>query len=136
MPNHIRSVERLYKIASIPGDGIGTEITEAAVQVLDKLAEVDGTFKFEWTNFDWSSKNYLERGWYMPPDGMQQLQKHDAIYFGAVGWPGMVSATSRPACARADFYVQMFPITSPSGVSSCRSVKTTINTSTCDPHAS
>lgn len=68
-----------YKIASIPGDGIGTEVTEAAVAVLNKLAEVVGTFKFEWTTFDWSSKAYLERGWYMPEDGMQQLAKHDAI---------------------------------------------------------
>ncbi|KAK4631217.1 putative tartrate dehydrogenase/decarboxylase [Fulvia fulva] len=76
-----------YNIASIPGDGIGTEITEAAEQVLHKLASVVGTFNFNFTTFDWSSKAYLERGWYMPEDGMQQLAKHDAIYFGAVGWP-------------------------------------------------
>lgn len=81
--------KQLYKIASIPGDGIGVDITEAAIQVLNKLAAVDGTFEFEWNHFDWSSKAYLERGWYMPPDGMDQLQKNDAIYFGAVGWPGM-----------------------------------------------
>ncbi|THW85121.1 tartrate dehydrogenase [Aureobasidium pullulans] len=56
-------------------------------KVLDKLVSVDGSFKFDYTHFDWSSKAYLERGWYMPPDGMEQLQKHDAIYFGAVGWP-------------------------------------------------
>jgi len=80
---------KTFKIAAIPGDGIGTEITEAAIQVLDKLSEVNGTIKFEWENFDWSSKKYLERGWYMPPDGLDQLKKHDAIYFGAVGWPGM-----------------------------------------------
>ncbi|KAI5200825.1 tartrate dehydrogenase [Aureobasidium subglaciale] len=81
------SSPQTFKIASIPGDGIGTEITEAAIQVLDKLASVDGSFGLEYTHFDWSSKAYLERGWYMPPDGMEQLQKHDAIYFGAVGWP-------------------------------------------------
>lgn len=78
-----------FKIASIPGDGIGAEITEAAEKVLTKLASVVGTFKFEFTTFDWSSKAYLERGWYMPEDGMQQLAKHDAIYFGAVGWPNV-----------------------------------------------
>lgn len=78
-----------YNIASIPGDGIGTEITEAAEQVLHKLASVVGTFNFNFTTFDWSSKAYLERGWYMPEDGMQQLAKHDAIYFGAVGWPSV-----------------------------------------------
>ncbi|TKX21200.1 homoisocitrate dehydrogenase-2 [Elsinoe australis] len=76
-----------YKIAAIPGDGIGVEITEAARQVLDKLSSVVGTFNFEWTTFDWSSKAYLERGWYMPEDYKERLNKHDAIYFGAVGWP-------------------------------------------------
>ncbi|KAG9951201.1 tartrate dehydrogenase, partial [Aureobasidium melanogenum] len=81
------SSTQTFKIASIPGDGIGTEITEAAIQVLDKLAAVEGSFKFDYTHFDWSSKAFKERGWYMPPDGMDQLQKHDAIYFGAVGWP-------------------------------------------------
>lgn len=82
------SSQRTFKIASIPGDGIGVDITEAAIQVLEKLSSIVGTFKFDFENFDWSSKNYKERGWYMPPDGMEQLQKHDAIYFGAVGWPG------------------------------------------------
>lgn len=89
MPSNVHSVEKLYKIATIPGDGIGVDITEAAIQLLEKVAEVDGTFKFQWENFDWSSKNYKERGYYMPPDGLEQLQKHDAIYFGAVGWPGI-----------------------------------------------
>lgn len=79
-----------YKIAAIPGDGIGVEITEAARQVLDKLSSVVGTFNFEWTTFDWSSKAYLERGWYMPEDYKERLNKHDAIYFGAVGWPGKI----------------------------------------------
>lgn len=77
-----------FKIATIPGDGIGVDITEAAIQVLEKLSATVGTFKFQFENFDWSSKKYLERGWYMPPDGMARLQKNDAIYFGAVGWPG------------------------------------------------
>ncbi|KAF7194487.1 putative tartrate dehydrogenase/decarboxylase TtuC' [Pseudocercospora fuligena] len=80
---------KTYNIASIPGDGIGTEITEAAEQVLHKLAQTVETFTFNFTTFDWSSKAYLERGWYMPEDGMQQLAKHDAIYFGAVGWPNV-----------------------------------------------
>ena len=78
----------VYKIAAIPGDGIGMDITDAAKQVLDRLASTLGSFRFEWTAFDWSSKKYLERGWYMPPDFKEELCKHDAIYFGAVGWPG------------------------------------------------
>lgn len=63
------------------------DITDAAEQVLDALAAAVGTFSFEYTTFDWSSKAYTERGWYMPPDWETQLKKHDAIYFGAVGWP-------------------------------------------------
>ncbi|GAM85224.1 hypothetical protein ANO11243_032280 [Dothideomycetidae sp. 11243] len=80
-------MSQVFKIAAIPGDGIGVDITEAAVQVLDKLASVVGKFRFEWKTYDWSSKKYLERGWYMPPDFKEELCKHDAIYFGAVGWP-------------------------------------------------
>jgi isocitrate/isopropylmalate dehydrogenase len=74
-------------IAFSPGDGIGVDITEAAEQVLNTLAKAHGGFAFEFKHFDWSSKKYLERKWYMPDDGMDQLRKHDAIYFGAVGWP-------------------------------------------------
>lgn len=80
---------KTYNIACIPGDGIGVDITEAAVEVLNQLATTVGSFSFNFTTFDWSSKAYLERGWYMPEDGMQQLAKHDAIYFGAVGWPSV-----------------------------------------------
>lgn len=87
-PSHVAQTERYYRIASIPGDGIGTEITEAAVQVLRKLAHVHGSFQFDFTEFDWSSNNFLKRGWYMPDDGLEQLKKYDAIYFGAVGSPG------------------------------------------------
>ncbi|KAK3113992.1 hypothetical protein LTR53_008129 [Teratosphaeriaceae sp. CCFEE 6253] len=86
-PSTLHSKEKLYRIAAIPGDGIGVDVTNAAVQVLDTLAAANGTFKFEYTTFDWSSKAFLDRGWYMPPDWADQLKKHDAIYFGAVGWP-------------------------------------------------
>ncbi|KAF2502894.1 tartrate dehydrogenase [Lophium mytilinum] len=86
-PSTIRTKSRVFKIVTIPGDGIGVDITEAAVAVLQKLAAVSGTFEFEFTEKDWSSKKYQERGYYMPEDGLDQLKKFDAIYFGAVGWP-------------------------------------------------
>ena len=79
----------LYKIASIPGDGIGIDITAAAKKVLNALATSDGSFAFTYTDYDWSSAAYLERGYYMPPDGLDALKTHDAIYFGAVGWPSV-----------------------------------------------
>ena len=81
-------MSKTYKIATIPGDGIGVDITNAAIEVLKKLSEASGDFKFEFTNFDWSSKTYKEKGYYIPPDGIDQLKNFDAIYFGAVGWPG------------------------------------------------
>lgn len=84
----VQSRDRLYRIATIPGDGIGTEITAAAIQVLRKLADVSGSFRFDFTHFDWSSKTFKERGYYIPDDGFARLKEHDAIYFGAVGWPG------------------------------------------------
>jgi isocitrate/isopropylmalate dehydrogenase len=88
MPSHIREIgPKTHRIACIPGDGIGVDITEAAISVLTTLAKSAGNFEFEFTTFDWSSKNYLARGWYMPPDGLAQLKSFDAIYFGAVGWP-------------------------------------------------
>nr|POE85393.1 putative tartrate dehydrogenase/decarboxylase ttuc' [Quercus suber] len=81
---------KTYKIASIPGDGIGVDITEAAIRALNTLAKANGTFEFSFTHFDWSSKAYLERGWYMPMETWQSdLKAHDAIYFGAVGWPNV-----------------------------------------------
>lgn len=55
--------QTLYKIAAIPGDGIGVDITEAAEQVLNTLAKAHGGFAFEFEHFDWSSKKYLERKW-------------------------------------------------------------------------
>ncbi|KAF2799157.1 tartrate dehydrogenase [Melanomma pulvis-pyrius CBS 109.77] len=87
MPSNIRTVSKVHRIASIPGDGIGVDITVAAERVLHVLAKTVGGFEFDFTTFDWSSEKYRERGWYMPPDGIDQLKKFDAIYFGAVGSP-------------------------------------------------
>ncbi|KAJ6511407.1 hypothetical protein C8R47DRAFT_1296377 [Mycena vitilis] len=78
---------RHFSIVCIPGDGIGVDITDAATQVLTKLADTFGTFTLKFETLDWSSKNYKQRGYYAPEDGVEGLKKHDAIYFGAVGWP-------------------------------------------------
>jgi isocitrate/isopropylmalate dehydrogenase len=88
MPSHTHTVgPRIHRIACIPGDGIGVDITSAATRVLTTLSSTIGTFSFSFTTFDWSSTTYLSRGYYMPPDGISQLKTFDAIYFGAVGWP-------------------------------------------------
>jgi len=73
-----------YRIASIPGDGIGAEVIPAGIEVLKKLA--DG-FRLEFESFDWSSKRYLDTGRYIPEGGLEKLKRFDAIFFGAVGAP-------------------------------------------------
>tara|TARA_Y100001001_G_scaffold78675_1_gene76764 strand:- start:705 stop:1769 length:1065 start_codon:yes stop_codon:yes gene_type:complete len=76
---------RTHKVAVIPGDGIGLEVIEAGKQVIEALAKKSGDFNFEFEDFDWSSKRYLEQGEYIPEGGLEKLAKFDAIYFGAVG---------------------------------------------------
>jgi len=78
---------KTYKIAAIPGDGIGKEVIAAGIEVLEALAARDGGFAFRFDHFDWGSDYYKRHGVMMPPDGRDQIKDHDAIYFGAVGAP-------------------------------------------------
>ena len=79
----------VYKIASIPGDGIGPEVIDEGIKVLNTVAELDGRFRFEWTHFPWGCEYYLERGKMMDEDGIEKLKAFNAIYLGAVGAPGV-----------------------------------------------
>jgi isocitrate/isopropylmalate dehydrogenase len=81
-----------YKIASIPGDGIGPEVISAGIKVLEKLASVLNTFDLDFTHFEWSSDYYKKHGRYLPDDALDQMRKFDAILFGSVGAPGMHSS--------------------------------------------
>ena len=74
-----------HKIAVIPGDGIGTAVTEAAIAV----ARAAGA-ELDCTSFPWSCDYYLQNGRMMPEDGIETLRGFDAIYLGAVGWPAKV----------------------------------------------
>lgn len=76
---------RNHRVAIIPGDGIGVEVIEAGKRVLETLSEKSGDLKFTFEDFQWSSKYYLENGYYIPPGGLDHLATFDAIYFGAVG---------------------------------------------------
>jgi tartrate dehydrogenase/decarboxylase/D-malate dehydrogenase len=80
---------KTYKIAVVAGDGIGPEVIAEGVKVLKKVAESDGGFEFEFTYFDWGCEYYLKNGEMMPKDGIDTLSKFDAIYLGAVGYPGV-----------------------------------------------
>ncbi|XKH57587.1 tartrate dehydrogenase [Citricoccus nitrophenolicus] len=89
------SETRVFKIASIPADGVGKEVVAAGRRVLDTLQEQsNGTFAFDWTDFPWGSEYYAEHGVMMDPNGLEALKDFDAIYFGAVGWENVPDHTS------------------------------------------
>jgi len=77
-----------YRIATIPGDGIGQEVVPPGMLVLDAAAKKHG-FSLTWDHFPWSCAYYQETGRMMPTDGLAQIRQHDAIYLGAVGFPGV-----------------------------------------------
>ena len=79
-----------HKIAVIPGDGIGVEVVPEGIRVLDAAARKFG-FGLQYDHFDFASCDYyLAHGAMMPEDWKRQIGAHDAIFFGAVGWPGKV----------------------------------------------
>src|SRR5271166_4758813 len=78
---------RRYRIAVIPGDGIGKEVIPAGLEVLKAVAEREVGIEFAFDRFEWGSDHYRATGLMMPPDGLSQIKDHDAIYFGAVGSP-------------------------------------------------
>jgi len=77
---------RTYKIAAIPGDGIGTEVIAAGIEVLQASAKRDG-FAVAVDHFDWGSERYKKTGTFMPKDGLALIKGHDAILFGSAGAP-------------------------------------------------
>ena len=77
-----------YRVALIPGDGIGREVLTEGVKVMEAAAS-RFDFRFNWTEFDWSCERFHRAGEIMPADGVKQLHDFDAIYFGAVGFPGV-----------------------------------------------
>ena len=104
-----------YKIALIPGDGIGPEVVLEAVRVLNRAAELDGSFSFHFTEYPWGCQYYLEHGEMMPEDGIETLKHYDAILLGAVGYPGVpdhISLRDLLLRIRHDFdeYVNVRPV--------------------------
>jgi len=75
-----------YRVAVIPGDGIGTEVMPEGIRVMEAAGNKHGV-DFCWREFDWSCETYLKTGRMMPVDGIEQLSRFDAIYLGAAGFP-------------------------------------------------
>ena len=78
-----------YKIAVVAGDGIGPEVIDEGVKVLNAVAQIDGSFAFDFTHYPWGCEYYKETGRMMAEDGMDRLAESDAIFLGAVGAPGV-----------------------------------------------
>ena len=102
------------KIAVIPGDGIGKEVIPEGIRALEAAGSIHGV-NFAWTEFDWSCETYHKTGRMMPEDGIEQLRDFDAIYLGAVGFPGVPDHTSLwglliPIRRAFDQYVNLRPV--------------------------
>lgn len=83
-------MSKTYKIAAIPGDGIGREVLPEGIRVL-QAAAARWDLSLEFDTFEWASCDYYQHhGQMMPGDWFEQLKGFDAIYFGAVGWPDTV----------------------------------------------
>jgi tartrate dehydrogenase/decarboxylase/D-malate dehydrogenase len=105
---------REYKIAAIPGDGIGTEVIAAGLKALGVLAGRDRGFKLNVEHFPWSSDYFKQHGYYIPEGGLDRLKQFDAIFFGAVGAPDVPDHLSLwglrlPICQGFDQYANVRP---------------------------
>lgn len=83
----------MHSVAVIPADGIGPEVIHAGIEALQALAK-KLSLELKFTNYDWNSETYKKTGAYVPEDGLEQLKRHDAILFGAVGAPGILQLQS------------------------------------------
>src|SRR5438067_2850851 len=117
-------MERKFRIAVIPGDGIGNEVVPEGLRVLDRLAATSGgTLAFEYESFPWGCEYYLRTGRMIDDDALARLSPFDAIYFGAVGWPGVPDHVSLwglrlAICQGFDQYANIRPVRLLPGVAS------------------
>ncbi|MBS1888658.1 MAG: tartrate dehydrogenase [Actinobacteria bacterium] len=85
---------RAQRIAVIPGDGVGAEVTAAAMSLLEAVEGLDPSVRLETESLPWGSDFYAEHGAMMPADALAQLDEFDSIFFGAVGWPTVADDVS------------------------------------------
>jgi tartrate dehydrogenase/decarboxylase / D-malate dehydrogenase len=106
---------KLYKIAVIPGDGVGPEVVEQGRRVLEYIAKADGGFDFAFETFPWGCEYYKKTGRMMARDGLELLKSFDAILLGAVGSPDVPDHVSLHGLLIAirqgfDQYVNLRPV--------------------------
>jgi tartrate dehydrogenase/decarboxylase/D-malate dehydrogenase len=105
---------KTYTLAVIPGDGIGNEVVPEGLRVLDATSARFG-FKLKTTSYDWSCELYKTTGKMMPDDGIERMRDADAIFLGAVGFPGVPDHISLwnlliPIRREFDQYVNLRPV--------------------------
>jgi tartrate dehydrogenase/decarboxylase / D-malate dehydrogenase len=104
-----------YTLAVVPGDGVGREVVPEGLKAIRRAGEVTGSFSIETREYPWSCQYYLESGRMMPEDGLTQLADSDAIFLGAVGYPGVPDHVSLwglllPIRQGFDQYVNLRPV--------------------------
>src|SRR6516225_2941429 len=103
----------VFRIAVIAGDGIGPEVIDQAIRVVDAARRHDQA-ALEWTRLPWNTAHYKQHGRMMPEDGWDTLRKHDAIFLGAIGSPDVpdhitIHGVLLPMRRRFDQYVNLRP---------------------------
>ena len=91
-----------YTIAVIPGDGVGKEVVDEGIRVMETLGMQDPNLAFAFVRFDWGSEYYFRNGRMMPEDALETLATFDAIYLGAVGDPRLPDHVTLAGVAAAD----------------------------------
>ena len=120
MPNH-------FRIAAIPGDGIGPEVLSAGMDALNTASESTGDCTLQFEVFDWGTDYYLNNGRMMPPDALEILKQFDAIYLGAIGDPRVPDHISLQSLLEIrkgfDQYINLRPVRLLPGVEPMTKVK-------------
>jgi tartrate dehydrogenase/decarboxylase / D-malate dehydrogenase len=116
------AVTERFRIAAIPGDGIGCEVVPAAIEVLEEIGK-RLQVRFHFLTYDWGSDFYFRHGRMMPPDALDQLRASDAILLGAIGHPAIqdhitLNGLLLPIRRAFDQYVNVRPAILYPGVSS------------------
>ena len=111
-----------YRIAVIPGDGIGKETVPEGIRVLEAAGSRFG-IDFDWDTFDWGCERYAQTGAMMPEEGIEAIRGHDAIFLGAVGFPGVPDHVSLwglliPIRRHFEQYVNLRPVRLLKGIQS------------------
>src|SRR5437773_940831 len=111
-----------YRMAVIAGDGIGKEVVPEGVRVLEAAGRKSG-IAFKWDEFPWSCEYRLQHGRMMPEDGLATIRNHDAVFFGACGFPGVPDHVSLwelliPMRRGFDLYVNLRPVRLMPGIQS------------------